>query len=196
MSSRGFDEGSESADFSVISHMTGIFFSDKTHCKILHYVQDDRLRGCSLSVNSPELNLFAFSAHVLERIDSDFASGLDVLHDKYHDALRYSYTASRIGVGDIKAMEEERVALLFDTFRVIAHIQHILIGACVIGDPFAVLGIEIGDVLDIDQLVEVLALTRVARPIIVLIHLDIFHLTAGIVSHAESLTIVKVPTGV
>lgn len=95
------------------------------------------------------------SAEVFERINGDPASGLDVLHDKFHNVFRNANAAACIGAVDAEAVEEKSKALFFYALRVVTHIQNILIGIVVIRDVFAVFGIKTGNILDIDQLIEV-----------------------------------------
>ena len=123
--------------------------------------------------------------HVLEGIDGDLAAGLDVLHDELHDVLGYADAAAGIGAVDSETMEEEREAFFLFALGIVAHVQDILIRVIIIGDMLAVLGIEIGDVLDVDKLIEIVLV--ITRPIVVFIDLSILHLTAGIVGKSERL---------
>ena len=102
------------------------------------------------------------AAEVFKRINGDLTSWLDVLHDKFHNVLRNANAAACIGAVYAVAVEEECKSLFFYALRVIAHIQNILICVVIIGNVFAIFGIKAGNILNIDQLIEVHTLPCIA----------------------------------
>ena len=84
---------------------------------------------------------------VFHGVDSDFAAGLDALHNDFHGVLGNGNAAACVGLSVSEAVEEERVAVFHFTFGVVAQIQNILVLILILCDMLAFLGIKVRDVL-------------------------------------------------
>ena len=79
-------------------------------------------------------------------IDSDLAAGLDLLHYQLHRCLVHCHTASGVRLYKAHTVEEKAGAFLRDTFRVVAHIEAVLILIGIIYKVLTFLGVKAGDI--------------------------------------------------
>ena len=85
-----------------------------------------------------------------------------MLHDEFHDIFGNCHTASCIRTVIPEAMHEKAESFFILTFRIIPHIEAVLVSVIIVCYPLAVFCIQLREVFDGYQLVEMHAFAAIS----------------------------------
>ena len=128
------------------------------------------------------------SGQVFQSVDHYDTVRIYSLHDDLHDILRKSHTASGIRLDRSEAVQEDGRASSGSSVFIEADVKAVPVLIVVIHDVFAVVHLQVREILDVNHLVVMHAFARISGPVGVLIHLYIGDRTAGIISNAVKRT--------